>query len=457
MAATTLASGSSTSATTTVSFTAQTAGRLLVLSVTCSDVLAASGTGRPESTGWTRGPDQVDWNETAIFALVATGGETSVQYKIGSANPSVYNLVAYDNGFTGSPMGTSSSLHTHNESPGVSSTGTTAITPTSGASWLVVAAVGGSRDGGSTFTNPTTLTGGYTLQSAAALTTPDTYGNVQGYQVVTGGTATSTSGAWGGGGAKCTYGQLWAFQIASGGTAYPATVTIGATSTVTATPKSALRASVSAPGTSAVTATATSARPASAAAPAASAMTAAPQSALAATVAFTATSTVSFASGGSSPATVLFSASSTLLASAAAGFAAAVTAASTSALTAAVASARPAQVTFTASSTLTATASPSGATVVFTATTTLTVTPRAGLAASVQFVASSTMAAAPQVGEAAAVTISAVSTFTATVHVDYPPVPDVCTLTGSWTATLTETPITRMLVDTPIRHILEDQ
>lgn len=218
MAATTLASGTSSVATTTVSFSAQPAGTLMVLTVTASDLLATSGTGRPESTGWTKGPNGADWVEVAMYALVATGGETSVQYKIGSANPSAYNLVAYDNGFVASPLGgATSSLHSHNDTTGIATPGTTAITPASGSSWLVVASFGGSRESSSSFSNPSSFTNGYTRQSSAICTTPDTYANNQGYAVVTGGSATSTAASWASGAAKCNYGQLWAFEIAAGG------------------------------------------------------------------------------------------------------------------------------------------------------------------------------------------------------------------------------------------------
>lgn len=210
-----LSSGTSAVATTTVSFSAQTAGTLLVLSVTSSSTVNTSGAGRPESTGWTRGPGAVDWVEVTMWAKVSTGAETSVQYAIAGAAASAYNLVAYVGTFDASPIGSSTSLHTHGGGDTTPSTSTTAMTPAAGADWLVVADYGGSRLGASTFNAPASLTASYTLHTSSRVTSPDTYVNVQGSHVVTGGSTSGTPTATWVSSASCTYGQLWAFKIAA--------------------------------------------------------------------------------------------------------------------------------------------------------------------------------------------------------------------------------------------------
>ena len=92
-----LTSGSSATATTTVSFSAQTAGTLLVLIYGGDDYRTTSGSGRPESTGWTLISDQHTFLGHAAWYKIAAGSETSVQYTIGSASPSCYQLITATN------------------------------------------------------------------------------------------------------------------------------------------------------------------------------------------------------------------------------------------------------------------------------------------------------------------------------------------------------------------------
>ena len=89
-----LSSGVSATATTTVSFTAQAAGNLLVLFVAADDYRTTSGTGRPESTGFTllTNGDQHTFLGHAGWYKLTDGAETSVQYTIGSASKSTYQL-----------------------------------------------------------------------------------------------------------------------------------------------------------------------------------------------------------------------------------------------------------------------------------------------------------------------------------------------------------------------------
>lgn len=149
-----------------------------------------------------------------MWAKVSTGAETSVQYAIGGAAPSAYNLVAYVGVFDPSPIGSSTSLHTHGGGDATPSTSTTAMTPASGANWLVTAAYGASRVGASAFNVPASLSAGFTLDSTARVTSPDTYANVQGHAVVAGGSSSGTPTSTWVSNSSCTYGQLWAFKIA---------------------------------------------------------------------------------------------------------------------------------------------------------------------------------------------------------------------------------------------------
>lgn len=96
-----LASGTSTTATTTVSFAAQPAGTRLVLVMVGDDYRTTSGSGRPEGNGWTL-PSGTGFPVQANLGLYlwhksATGSETSVQYTIGSASHSAYQVYALTN------------------------------------------------------------------------------------------------------------------------------------------------------------------------------------------------------------------------------------------------------------------------------------------------------------------------------------------------------------------------
>lgn len=97
-----IAAGTSSTATTTASFSAQTAGTLLTLYVASDDYRTTSGTGRPESTGWTLLQGQQGNLGGYVWYKLSTGSETSVQYTIGSASKSVYRVGAATNIDSGS-------------------------------------------------------------------------------------------------------------------------------------------------------------------------------------------------------------------------------------------------------------------------------------------------------------------------------------------------------------------
>lgn len=214
---TTLATGSSATATTTVSFTAQPAGTLLELKVGSDDYRTTSGANRPESTGWALATSGQDYLGAYVWYKLASGSETSVQYTIGSAAASQYELITYTNIDQTSPLGAVSSLHTH----GGANTGTTAITPTSGARWTVSAFLAGMHSGASSLGPAAALSNSYTIQSTATSSGSPTEVGMSGYLTLDGGTATSTatvSPGWTTNSPSCSYGLLVAYKVAAGGT-----------------------------------------------------------------------------------------------------------------------------------------------------------------------------------------------------------------------------------------------
>ena len=213
---TTLATGSSATATTTVSFTAQAAGTLLELKVGSDDYRTTSGSNRPESTGWALATSGQDFLGAYVWYKLASGSETSVQYTIGSAAASQYELNAMTNIDQTSPLGAVSSLHTH----GGANTGTTAITPGAGSRWIVSVFLAGMHSGASSLGPAAALSNSYTIQSTVTGTGSPTEVGMSGYLVLDGGTATSTatvSPGWTLNAPQCSFGLLVAYKVAAAG------------------------------------------------------------------------------------------------------------------------------------------------------------------------------------------------------------------------------------------------
>lgn len=144
--------------------TAATAGNLLVLAVGADDYRTTAGGGRPESSGFglATGAAQETFLGHYVWTKVAAGGETSVQYTIGSASPSCW-ITAEISG-VGSLDVSSGSLN----SSGSSTYTTPAVTPTAGARFAI-ASIGGSLN--SAFnTGMGSWTNGYTEQADIATT-----------------------------------------------------------------------------------------------------------------------------------------------------------------------------------------------------------------------------------------------------------------------------------------------
>ena len=201
----TLTTGSSATATTTVSFSAQTAGKLLLLSVSSDDYK----TGDP--SGWTLAQSGQDFQGHYLWWKLSNGSETSVQYTIGSATASAYAAMVADN-IDPTPFDANSTNHPH----GASSATTTAITPTAGPRYLVVASFGAMHAGASSVTAPASLTNSFTLQAAGTAGATVSEVAVLGYRTMDGGASVSVdTSVWQTNAPQCSYGLLAAFKVAS--------------------------------------------------------------------------------------------------------------------------------------------------------------------------------------------------------------------------------------------------
>lgn len=150
--ATVLATSYQATETTTVNFSAQTAGTLLVLVVGADDYK----TGDP--SGWTlsTGCSQETYLGHYLWWKIASGSETSVAYTIGSASPSVHALLAYTN-IEGTPLDVSNGQKTLSADSNYT---TPSVTSTSGRR-LAVATMGASK-GDSAFTGMSTWLSSFT-------------------------------------------------------------------------------------------------------------------------------------------------------------------------------------------------------------------------------------------------------------------------------------------------------
>lgn len=129
-------------ATVTVTHSAATPGTTLILLVGADDYRTTAGGSRPESSGYAlpTGGAQETFLGHYVWTKVASGGETSVQYTIGSASPSCWEFYEVS-GLDGvSPIDISNGQLA--ASSGNTYT-TPAVTPTAGDRWLF-ASMGGS-------------------------------------------------------------------------------------------------------------------------------------------------------------------------------------------------------------------------------------------------------------------------------------------------------------------------
>jgi hypothetical protein len=206
--ATALVSGESATATTTVNFSAQTAGSLLYLAYVGDDYK----TGNP--SGWSLAygsPGAGEFHGHAVWYKIANGSETSVQYTIGSASKSVYVLGVVTNIDNASPLDIANGQSVNSSSNSY----TTPSVSTSAGRRIGIAFIGGSNSG-------TVSTGVDTwLNSYAELQDQQTAATV-GLElgvatlVFDGGGSTSSGASYSGGWTpQCTSGMIAVFKNAS--------------------------------------------------------------------------------------------------------------------------------------------------------------------------------------------------------------------------------------------------
>lgn len=210
---TNVATGTGSTATTNASFGfTATAGRLLVVAVAADDYKTGDPSGYTLSTGMSQ---QVN-HGAYVWWKIASGGETSVSYTIGSATNSAWAVTEWDN-VDAAPYDTSAGQN--DTSSGTSYT-TPAITPSTGRR-LLLAVIGAS--GTVTWTGTSAWTNSFTEQA-------ESFQNVSGTRDIVGvasrivdgdGSTTFSSGAntdaSGGNPWDTATGQIIAFKVATGG------------------------------------------------------------------------------------------------------------------------------------------------------------------------------------------------------------------------------------------------
>lgn len=210
-------------ATVTVSHSAATAGNLLVLIAGADDYRTTVGAGRPESSSYTlsTGCAQETFLGHYVWWKVAAGGETSVQYTIGSASTSCWEWYEFS-GLTSSPFDISNGQLAG--SAGNTYT-TPAITPTAGDRYLL-ASMGGSLSAA----NPTgmgTWLNSFTELNDTANTlgsgTRDVIGAAALSVTANGSTAYSSGATYDATSPQTRTGIILAFKVAAAGTNASAT------------------------------------------------------------------------------------------------------------------------------------------------------------------------------------------------------------------------------------------
>lgn len=156
-----ITSGTSTTDTTAVAFTAQASGTVLVLTCTANQVTATSGDDRPESSGWTLIASRGTYTGChAMWYKVANGTEVSVSYRLVNTVSSCYSVLTLTNIDTTTPLDNANSQTIwDNDTP--YSTYTTPTLPLSPTSQVAIASIGGARTNTS-FTNVSSWTNSYT-------------------------------------------------------------------------------------------------------------------------------------------------------------------------------------------------------------------------------------------------------------------------------------------------------
>ncbi len=201
-----VASGESSTATTTVTFSAQTAGTVLVLATAADDY----ATGTP--SGWTACiAEQQTFHGLNVWRKVSTGSETSVAYTIGSATKSAYCLIVVTDCDTSDLVDVA--VGAYDQSSGNTYTGPAAST-TSGRR-ISLAVIGGSLSS-ATIPSISAWTDGYTSVGAGSTSaTPGLIAAVAAL-VLDGGSSTSTTANYGAASPQARSGATVVLRASSG-------------------------------------------------------------------------------------------------------------------------------------------------------------------------------------------------------------------------------------------------
>lgn len=215
---TSLTTGSSTTAATTVSFSAQAAGTLLLLAYAGDDYYTLSGSNRPESSGWTLAAGQrTGFHGSALWYKIASGSETSVAYTIGSATKSVYLLTSATNIDGASTVDGTPAAQVQN-------TSTTSYTTPSGstsAGRRLGVAILAACNGTTTLSAPGTFTNSYVSVNTATVASTASQSIGMATLTFDGGATTSSGATWPGATPESKSGIIAVFKVASSAPAIP--------------------------------------------------------------------------------------------------------------------------------------------------------------------------------------------------------------------------------------------
>lgn len=217
------ATGTSAVATTTATFGfTATANRLLVLVIAADDYKSGNPTGytAPANTA-VGGTGNVGGTSAFLghylWYKVAAGGETSVQYTIGSASPSCWAVLEFDNIDSASPYDNNPTA-TYQQASNASYT-SPAATPSTGRRF-VVATIAGS-DGNRTLTGVGSWTNSYVEQADTRTVlgagTQDEFGVATLAMDGDGSTTTSTTATYEPGASQSSASIVVVFNVATGG------------------------------------------------------------------------------------------------------------------------------------------------------------------------------------------------------------------------------------------------
>lgn len=216
---TVIASGASSTATTTATFSAVSSGTLLTLHVSSDDYRLTTGTNRPESSGWTLLQSGQDFLGAYVWYKSAAGGETSVSYAIGSAVSSAYVVLAHTDIVATSPLEVSAVTHSHGGAGGgvFTTSAPSAGATTSGRRYAIASMH--AMQASTSITGASGWTNGFVevADRAGPTTGSREIVAVAGLAFDGGGAGATTAATWAGASQLCSFGVAAVFKVAATG------------------------------------------------------------------------------------------------------------------------------------------------------------------------------------------------------------------------------------------------